>query len=179
MLKQAGICLVIILVFMQFFALLSIYIMQMNSWEIKMNTAFYQKFQLRLNAMRILSQIENANVTQWDLCYVPLVANSILVDQPLSWWQSHIACTGYYARVQYYYIIEILGLDPCATIFFKKDKVAKYFRISLLLQSQVGNKAKLIIQSILVKPSKSELMCQGPVYLVNNGRQSWHELAST
>lgn len=165
---QQGLVLIVVLFMLEVFALLGLYAIKSNSWEMRMAREYWQKQQMLLMAERALSDAEKNVLTA--RCRIPITSASVLVRQPFAWW--HTACTGESVAFEYYYVFEVMGLDACIEV---GDGVADYYRLSLLVVPKGDVRAKLLLQSTVATRGVGG-ECEGNKHIGKLGRQSWRIL---
>ena len=173
--KSSGFVLIIVLVFIQVFALLSWCAMEAVWFEMKMVRHHQVSSQVMTNAEHILQQVEESLLLYHSSCVIPQIESAQLLNQPLHWWQSSVTCAGNFHLFQYYYVVEFLGSDPCATVKSAPLTAANYWRILLLVKPFVGSE-KVWLQSTIAKASDIATDCHGALHDIDVGRQSWCEL---
>lgn len=169
--KITGSALLSMLLFLQIFTLLGLYMAADSLLELKESATFWQKQTALLSAEYALRQVENQLLTQEPVCMLPNIAPITLAAQSLSWWQSSVTCHVSYRGARYFYVVESLDHDACALVNPVQKMSAHYYRVTLL-----GLPVKLILQSTMVKEDYSAKICEGNVHSVAMGRQRWTEL---
>lgn len=169
-----GMALITVLIFLEIFALLSLYGLQSLSWETKSANHYWQKHQLNNAAKIFLQQAESKLAESPSNCQIPLTPITKLISQPMNWWQS-VSCAANTPMFQYYYVTEVMGTDPCAYIEHipsKSPKIANYYRITLLALRRPDSDAKIIMQSSIAEPVATDANCPGKIHFVTQGRQA-------
>ncbi len=172
--KQAGIVLILVLVFMQLIAMLSWCALANVLVTLKSTETIFERQRFFNIALIILHQAESQLITEIPTCLINPSEENQLVAKPLDGWQSAKTCAGNFQKLKYYYVVEPLGDDPCASIE-NTQAAAAYFRMTFLFRSNSGN-AKFFLQSVVIRPSDLRKLCQGPQHLVKMGRQIVWEL---
>lgn len=169
--KQTGIILLTVLVFLQILSMLGIYALQSGFLQ---QTTSHQRWRKQLqlqNAEQRLKQIETKNIEN---CVIPYTNRSLISMQPLDWWRSRVGCTEQTVDYLYYYFFEALGESPCAYIDEPQiNKSVYYFRVTLLLISEINSDDKQILQSTIIKMDNALRKCEGKLHRVIPGRQMW------
>lgn len=172
--KHQGYILLIVLLFLQFAVLMGLYSLEAVWIENKMshddllNTQLFAQMDHLMTSIGL--QIKDFNPN----CVVHYISSDELKSQPISWWQNE-SCAGIFQSIQYYYVVESLGEDPCAHIKQLKDNSAEYYRISLLgIDKDKGG--KLLLQSTFIKPAQQSHACDGTTHPVQAGQQSLRAL---
>lgn len=172
-----GIALLVVLIFMQMISILGLCLLQVAILETKQSQLFWHRNELRSAAEQALRIAESNLQINVPYCVIPVTAVDQLLSYSLSWWQSSQSCTGNFQTFQYYYVVELLGNDPCGYIqLYPQKNFATYFRISLL---GVSGDTQILLQSTIIKPSRGRddsLSCSSASHVVNMGRQMWREL---
>lgn len=170
--NETGFALLSVLIFLEIFITLSLFAIRSASQDLKITHQLYLKNKMQLSANSILSSAEK------DISPACLLTEKPLTkwrDQPLSWWQTH-SCNGKTNSLQYYYVIEPLETDPCAKLNYldiiDSLKVARYFRITLLIMFQSDPTVTQILQSTTIRPADPDRVCTGSIHTVFSGRQS-------
>src|SRR5579871_5487006 len=110
-----GFILLIVLVFLQIFALMGLYALTQASLSMKRNNTLWERLvNLRL-ADKILKEIETNDVVESNNCNIPMTPSSELAVKPEWWWQFN-TCRDNLRDIRYYYAVESMGSDACATI---------------------------------------------------------------
>jgi Tfp pilus assembly protein PilX len=173
--QQFGFSLVIVLIFLLIFSMMGLSALEMSVMETKMSRDSWHHDQLLHEAEQALLEVESKEIKQPYFCSIPVISSQTLLAKPLSWWQSLVSCAGNFPMVQYYYVIESLGEDPCAYLDDPHLSV-DYFRVTLL-GLQVNSGAKIYLQSTLVLPHSGDSAgCNLMSHHVSAGRQMWRIL---
>lgn len=165
-----GYVLISILLIMQVSVLFSLYALEASWIEGKISHDFLQQYEMTHQAEIVLTQIEGATQQQLPDCMLSVVKQSRWRSLPLSWWQNQ-SCTGNFQSFEYYYVIESLGVSPCAYINQSKGTVAEYYRLTLFEINKI-NHDKILLQSTLIKEGKASSSCDTGKHTVALGRQS-------
>jgi len=166
--KLKGFVLLTVLLFMQILALLALHVLEQALLANKMSQAHYQHYLLFSEAEAVL-KIAEAHAPA---CEIAITNSQQLIKFPLVFWRS-LSCSGIFSNFQYYYVTESLGEDPCADLSYQ-NMTANYFRVTLL--AILNNNAKILLQSVIVKPTIVTKICHGNHHLVIAGRQTWRIL---
>ncbi len=169
--SQQGMVLIIVLIFLEIFFILELYAVQSNTVEMKLARNYWEKHIISSAADAVLRRLEDGLVESEGQCEIPLVSVAFLIHQPLSWWQ-RVSCSGEFEQYHYYSVVERLGVDACAVIR-NVDAKAEYFRLSVLLVTEDGGVARVIMQSVVARAGHSQESCQEQGHVVQLGRQSW------
>lgn len=166
-----------VLLFMQLFALISLYGLTRATDEMKLNSLNWQRMQSLLLAKLLLQKLEQEMTEYTPACFVPILPTFELAKKPISWWQIH-ACSGNFAGNQYYYVFESLGKDACSAVAKGNNQAVavNYYRLSLFLWSPQERAIKIRLQSTLARESAEPPSCVDHLHLVKPGRQMWREL---
>lgn len=170
MLPYRGVALLTVLLFMQIMALLLLFAVECSQYLKKISHAEQVYYSNRSDALQILKEIENnisINSINENHCKIVTVSNVAFL--PRSFWESEHTCSGSFKNLEYHYVIEEIGQDPCAVI------QAKYLRISLLVISPY-RAVRSLLQSVLIVPSVSDERCQGALHSLTMGSQLWREV---
>jgi hypothetical protein len=171
--RPQGFALILVLIFLEVFALLSIAVLQNNILAARMTRNEWIKNNLMYGASQQLAIIANQPV---GLCLIKTMPTQWLIQQPLSVWQN-ASCAGNFHSFKYYYVVETLGNDNCTHI---KDTavntIATYYRITLLMIDVNYPGIKTIFQSTQVTPGSTSGVCQGTIRIIANGLQTLHKL---
>lgn len=163
--KQKGIILIIVLIMMQVFVVIGLCEIQMALLEYKRSASFWERHQLEYLIEKMLVKIEN----NLNVCIIPISFFSEIKEKLQS-----SECKGIAQGMEYRYVIESMGDDPCALIPVSTKKlIARYFRISLL--GRLGH-GQMLVQSTFVIPVESEKSCNNHCHFILPGRQSWREI---
>lgn len=166
---MTGFTFIVILIFLQIFSLLSLYSLSQAALVMKQNNHSWEGHVQQLNAKKILASTEEKNLERLNQCQIPVTSSHILIHKPLFFWQSQACRSG----KGYYFVVESLGADPCAMIKIpnKQDKIAHYYRITLLTISGTLHAAKYFMQSTIATPENPILACQDKLHNVLLGWQ--------
>jgi len=172
-----GIALLMVLIFMLIISLLGLCMLQMAIFETKQSQLIWQRNEVRFAAEQALRIVEDNLQVYVPYCVIPVATVAQLLSYSLRWWQSPQSCAGNFQTFQYYYVVELLGNDPCGYIQLDLQKsFATYLRITLL---GVSGDTRILLQSTIVKSSRAgddSLSCDSVSHVVNVGRQMWREL---
>jgi Tfp pilus assembly protein PilX len=172
--NENGYILLIVLLFMQIGVLLGIYSLESCVIEFRVSHRVLQKQRMNRDLEYVMRGEEEKIRTFVPSCLVPIMSTSEITDQPLSWWRSQ-SCTGNFHSIDYYYVLEPLGQDPCAHIKRTKDAMAGYYRLTMLGISQ-DSEIRVLLQSTIVRPDITAHQCNERIHLVSSGRQSLNEV---
>ena len=170
-----GFVLPTVLLFMQLFALLGLYCLQAARMEWKMNRDEWQYRQYEWKAFSLLHDLED---TFHDAtCNAPLMSTAELVKKPDLWWELS-SCGGNLAGNQYYYVVEFLGSDPCATILVEGNQktTAAFYRVTLRFLPEKNRNIKILLQSTIALPNDDASLCADQSHVVVAGRQMWRRI---
>ncbi len=160
-----GFSLLVVLIFLQIFAIMSLYGLTTVGIIIKMNQDNWQRditISQARNILFSLTAVDDLN------CTIPITSPSILSKQPLSWWQQ-TACGGNSAGNQYYYVVEALGRNACSAVNDDEHLyLADYYRVTVLFSS-------IRLQGTYVKASNEIPSCHTLHYAIT-GYQMWREI---
>ncbi len=160
-----GFALLIVLAFLQIMTLIGIAALHEALLEMKQAENSWRKIMLRSQASLALANAEMALVQALPSCLVPITSLSDLMVTL----KSPVACVGTLQSMQYYYIVEDLGNDPCAYIQLSPTKItANYYRITVL---GVLNGIQIAMQSSWIKPIDTNLPDCTIMHEVSAGRQ--------
>ena len=165
--KFAGLALITLLIFLQIFALLSLFGMQMTGLQIKESQYVWHRHAAFIASEYGLRSAEEKLKKSLPFCMIPIKSTAELKKQPLNWWQAS-SCTGNFQSLQYYYVVEMLGEDPCA-VLQTPQLIANYYRVTLLGKR---NNVEIFLQSTVVTPKqRTSLICEKDNHQVTAGRQ--------
>jgi hypothetical protein len=169
--KHQGFALFSVLIFLEIFAVLTVFCLHSVSWEIKLTQARFEKSKMSQAARTILQSVEF--LTENSSCVISFTSAFQLSLQPLSWWESH-SCAGNFNLFQYYYIVEPLQEDACALL--SSGKPAQYSRVTLLTVLKADPSIKMILQSSVITAGSEPAHCESALHNVNLGRQNLREI---
>ena len=138
--------------------------------SIKANNHLWQRNKDLVFTKQILRHIEESPLA----CIIPVLSSTELIKKPFTWWEQY-ACAGKFREISYYYVIEFLGNDPCVLIN-QKERVAEYYRITLLALPGTSKGARLFLQSTLAKASSEKILCRRGLHQIAMGRQMLREI---
>lgn len=130
--KQKGFVLIVVLLFLQQFAMLSVAMISQHILSIKMSNEYQQKHHVFQSAEKLLRNI-NDSMFEEDNCEIPVLDAALMRTQSLTWWEEN-ACSGLSGSFKYYYVFEKLSEN--------------IVRMTLLVMQ---NNAREILQNTLVK----------------------------
>ena len=175
-----GVILIMVLLFLQLLALMSLFAMRLAWIEMKSNQSISQSHITYYLAQEALDHVEKIFDQVYLECRIPVTQTANLLRYPFSWWEVE-ACSGTLLTLKYYYKIEALGEDPCAKIQILPSNgsalTANYMRITLM--GITTHSTKIVLQSTIVKPLQSLLSCAGMKHTVMPGRQTQREINVT
>ncbi len=166
-LNVKGFALISVLIFLEIFAVITMFCLHSASWELKLSEARFEKNNMSQAARTILQNAEL--LTENPACQIPMTSAYRLSQQPLTWWEMH-SCAGNFNLFQYYYVVESLADDPCAVL--NTGRTAHYSRITLLTLLKADHKIKMLLQSSVITAGSVMPHCETTVHAVKLGRQS-------
>lgn len=169
---QQGYILIVVLLFMQLCTLLGLYALEASWIENKLAQLVWKKQKFQDNIEEILRKSEEKLVDQLPDCLIAQISTDELMKQPITWWQKQ-SCTGNFQSIQYYYVVEPLGEDPCAHIKRKRAAHADYYRLTLLGTTSAS---RAVIQSTFIRAVTTSDHCENVTHMVDMGRQSWSNI---
>ncbi len=112
-------------------------------------------------------------------CTIPLMPVNDLSKQPINWW-SNSSCKGTVLSIRYYYVVEIMGNNPCAIVrdiepITTQTYTANYHRVSVLVAKD--KQYRTLLQSTLIKAEQNNEMCNERYFSVKSGRQTWRDIS--
>ncbi len=173
--RKRGYVLLTVLLFIQIYALLTLSVLEQIILEQHLLSEQKNRRHLLEAAERRLSQLLQGYSEETSFCALSPLAPEQLSQQPLAWWLSS-ACTEKNGSWRYYYIVENLGMDPCAQIRGHPQGQAAYYRLSLLTDREEDENQKVLLQATLITESSHSEHCDHLRHWVDLGPQSWHEL---
>jgi hypothetical protein len=170
-LKLSGFALISVLVFLEIFAVITVFCLHSASWELTLATARFEKNKMSQSARTILQNVEF--LAETSACYIPVTPAYQLSSQPIAWWEKH-SCAGNFNLFQYYYVVEPLQDDSCALL--DTGRAAHYSRITLLTMLKADHRIKMILQSSVITAGNVLPHCESALHAVKLGRQSAREI---
>lgn len=171
-----GFALISVLLFLQIFSLLSLFSLNSAALSLKGARHAWQGDKMRLLSNQILDEIEVSVMQQLPACVTQRMPDTQLASQPRNWWLKH-ACHAEGEGMHYHYVIESLGQDPCAVLTNKKE-IADYFRLTFVGYSSSFSGTKIILQSSIIRPKLSKVVCTDELHPVKIGEQMRRQLVS-
>lgn len=165
--RNAGYILLTVLVFLQICSMASLAGLLHTAKVLRQNNHLWQNQLLSLQAHTILQHLENQIESKLH-CMINTTPAVKLANHTVEWWKAN-ACSDEAAEFHYYYVIETLGVDPCAII---DSRIAAYYRITLFILS---DKLRYLLQSTIALPAKAIHSCEKNSHHVAQGRQMWRE----
>ncbi len=176
--QHQGVTLIIVLIFLQMLAALSLYALENVTISTRLVNAYWQYSVQQERDMRLLRQLERSDITQTTHCLLPVIPVAVLLSRSHDWWEAH-ACSSNLMGIRYYYAVEFLGNDPCASITSQSLAIgpmtAAYYRLTLVIWP-TSSAPRRLQQSTLVKAVRDSSVCEGRMHTVRLGRQSWRML---
>ncbi len=172
--RNKGMILISVLIFLQVATFFILQALRLSTIETKQSHLALQKLTATFLTVRALHKIEQQIINNSQMCRIPVTDLKTLLTRPLDWWQSFSTCGGYFENLEYYFVVEELGVDPCAIVHSYNHKVANFLRITLI---GIFREIKIKMQSVIVLPIDANLdVCKGILHPVISGRQHWHEI---
>jgi Tfp pilus assembly protein PilX len=168
--SQQGFILLIVLLFMQICALLGLDAMEFSWINNRLSRLAWDRYRMTMAVNEIVQNVEQNVLSFPQNCVISVLPVNEIIKKPLSWWNQQ-SCAGNFHSIQYYYVLESLGVNSCAHIR-QSSAVADYYRLTFLAKDEAGS-AEMIVQSTLVKVAKISEPCKNKVHQVDAGRQSW------
>ena len=168
----SGIVLVSLLLFLQIFIIIDLYILQSSILSEKISFEYRNKQLIFVVTEQLIKTIETNLTFQLPACLIETTSTDLLLTKSIDWWRSSISCKGKKKQFDYYYVVESLGQDACAEV---RDKAANYFRITLLVHAS-KNDLREILQTTIIKLDNTKSDCKGIHHTVAIGRQQWRTL---
>lgn len=166
-----GFILLIMLVFLQVVTLLGLATLSILEMTLKACYVSRLQAQRMHTAKAILRHAEQAVPG----CQIPVIAPNHLAKKSLLWWRQH-ACAGHLGKMQYYYLVESLGIDSCAMIKYKQNHRADYYRLTVFPVEIHIDSTPLLLQSVVVKAAVVFNICHSKLHVVTLGRQMWRAI---
>jgi Tfp pilus assembly protein PilX len=173
--RQQGYILFVVLIFMQLFALLGLNALNQLFWVKKVQNEQNQRWFLLSQAEHLLYQVAATLKEQKAACLLAPLSFNQLKEHPFSWWTAN-ACSVSGHLFKAYYLLEFLGVDPCATIRASLQAVAAYYRITVLLVGESHETLQVMLQATVSAATQTAEHCDSEAHSVDLGPQSWHEL---
>ena len=164
--QSKGFVLFYVLIMLQVFSLISLYSITTATNNIKANHHLWQGITLKLKSAELLQKLEMNIQTVATHCSINTTVDIAKKDK--AWWQIN-ACHDKVNDIPYYYLVGLLGDDPCAVM--GNNMVARYYRITLYLSEY-----RYQLQSTIALPVLKTLACQQKIHTVMQGRQGWREI---
>jgi hypothetical protein len=136
----------------------------------KLNRQFFNRDKRHLHALSFLEKAERELMDSGLSCVTPMLSANELMHQPLAWWQE-LGCQGEDTGISYAFLLEDLGLDPCAMVT-SSGMLAHYYRIAFMILPDKITTSRLIWQSTIVKPEPAMPSHCVNQHSVRPGRQS-------
>lgn len=172
-----GMILFTMLLFLQLLALLGLAAVLNINLVLKRLIFAWQREDFVQQGMAVLAQLESQAIRHLPYCIIPVTSSRILSEKPLSWWATS-TCHDNSNQIEYYYVIEKLGTNFCASMRKEGENqafAANYYRITLNVLPIKQGFTSLKWQTTLTIPSDEPINCSSP-YQVSWGRQSWREI---
>lgn len=166
--RNAGFTLLIVLVFLQIFALLTLDSLTQSALFAKAAFNQYQTGNLQRSAEDVLRQLEKQPPQG---CLITPLPAANLKKLTVSWWQAQ-ACKKTLPNTVFYYVWELLERDTCCSVQ-QKNTVVVFYRLSLLA---VQRNTELLLQSTIAIPTNEKPVCNTKPFSIVPGRQMYREI---
>jgi type II secretory pathway component PulJ len=162
LIRHQGFVLLIILVFLQLFALLSAHYL----WN-KVRSKQQLKLQMSAMAARETAVIL---LNKWskraDICHTEMATTRFLQRQSEPWWQAHACFQS--TELHAYFLREDIMSDVCTAITSQPSQRVHYYRDTVMVASAAG----AIVQDTFAASDSQPVDCHHPVRLISPGRQT-------
>lgn len=168
----SGFTLLIVLIFLQVFALLTLNSLSRAVMLTKANFDQYESSHLLQLAQTMLVQLEQHVLRG---CLVAPLPSANLGQLPLSWWQRH-ACRMILENKTFYYTLEWLGRDSCCFINPNTPgniTSVDFYRTSLFIAHR---HTEILLQSTIALPGSDKPICKSVPHFIAPGRQMYREI---
>lgn len=164
-----GYVLLMMLVYMQIFSLLAMQLTADIIYEKKSAIHRNSTYQLRHQALRVLSDIDRMTDTS---CTINKMSPVRLTMQDIRWWRRR-GCYLNRGEIEYFYVREVLGVDDCAVITTvnKQQVTVKYYRNTLLQVVALTPEITLLLQDAVAVAGPVPPVCSFTLKQVKSGRQ--------
>ena len=175
--KIRGYILVVVLLFLQIFSLIGIYMDRHASQIIRKQADNWEEYLKQSVAEKISRGIEKNIYYGMDSCVLPVMSPAEWRKKSISWWEHH-TCSDSDIKIRYHYAIEYLGWDACAVINTNSDLLTKtgYYRVTLMLMELNKVNANYLLQTTVAVPANETTICKDKIHIVQEGRQMQREL---
>lgn len=164
--SQTGFIIFYVLLFLQICSLLNLQMLSTSTQQLKMAHTHWQAHQTFQEAKFILSQLSVTTTP----CQIQRTHAFLLQTARPQWWHQY-ACQYHYQQTTYYYVIEHLGPNPCASVQ-NTLLVADYYRITLYWRPDKMPQARFLLQSTVVEPTSPKQTCNQTVHTLTAGQQT-------
>lgn len=164
--KSSGFILFSVLLIMQICMLFTIYELSSAIYAAKSIADEKNMDGLMHHAEGALKQTEMQIMEGVLDCKMPVTSSWALSKLSVFWWKSN-ACIGNFQKMQYYYVVESLGVDHC------RKNVPRFNRISVMMVNQ-DLKTRVLLQSVVAVSTEQKLTCKMPMAAVY-GRRLWRK----
>lgn len=164
-----GYILLMMLVFLQLCAWISLNAMQQTVSALKLMREQTNRIAVAQRSHNLLQQLAVEQSFLNTSCRIPVLMPMKLVKNSLPWWQEN-ACSGSSDHLQYYYVIEFLGEDECALL--TETTHANYYRMTLLMLTDT----RPMYQVTFSAASDQVKSCMKQAYSVKLGIQAFREI---
>ena len=170
-----GIILFFVLILLQITSMLGLCALTFIKHNRQISQRMGQTMILRQQSIRLFKKIQQTLLNSSLACFIPTVSVSQLRREPWSWWPA-VACDEYIGQAHYFYVIELLDKDACATLDYVNRLTVVYYRISMLSEANTMPDLHLLMQSVVAQTVNDPLICQEPLRQVTLGRQMLREI---
>jgi Tfp pilus assembly protein PilX len=170
--RQKGFVLMLVLVFTNLIAILSM----VNESLVELQMRMSSNEQVSLQTLLVARAGLKIAYMRLDQKNHPCLSETVLLSSSLlgkseSWWHSDVVCHGQFAGQDFQYIIEPLGVDYCAIL--DGHRGVQYYRITV--RAEAFN-SSVILQSTVVLPSSNLQKCEYETRKLLNVWQSIRQL---
>jgi Tfp pilus assembly protein PilX len=169
-----GYVLIIVLIFLQVLSLLSWYSLSANKLMMTVNRDKEIYDHQTESARAALFQIEN-DIQGNEPCLISPISVFQLSKRKNNWWHIH-ACE--IKEGHHQYVIEWLGLNPCAKIKWNNHLAwhAQFYRITLRSKSDTIHTDLHLLQSVVAIKTNDTMNCPLSTYWIKEGVQMRREI---
>lgn len=172
--NQKGFVLITVLLFLQCFALLSLYGLTNVKLMLKATFDDQKQFAYKQAGKQFLAALSRQTLST-ATCRIPIAEPTWLASANQNWWQTK-ACRANYQEIQYYYVVETLGTYPCVLIAMPQGmQAAKFERITLLTTSSAWTPL-VVMQATIASPDERTATCSQATRTIKQGSQMFREI---
>ncbi|MBA3660668.1 MAG: hypothetical protein H0W64_02990 [Gammaproteobacteria bacterium] len=166
--KEQGFILYLTLFFLVIFSTLSVRVYQSSYSLVKTNIQELLSDKIKLESQSLLRQIGSHIQSFQQNCSFSLMTDKALSETSIHFWKQ-LRCNKSRANFNYYFFIENLGINDCATI---NNLATQYYRLNLMIVAKGLLKTNQLFQATFAVKSPVVSQCKKNIDTLDEGLQS-------